>query len=626
MRSPRLLSRTGCLLPLLLGLSFPASLESQIHAAAAANDTAAVRAQLAADPALIEARNTAGATPLHSAASANAFAAAALLLERGAAVEARDAYQRTPLLLCARERGDAALCGLLLSAGADINARDRFGSTSLELAAWRGKAGVVEQLLDAGAALPADRRNLEGLLGLAANQGLVRLFRAVVGAGLDPATQPFLLHGAAAGGAVEIIGALVAAGADVARADENGWTALHYAARDGRAAAVEWLVRRGAPLDARTIAGQSALNVAVEMHHDSIRDFLIGANADARPAQFPVLAGDYLGQAPPGDEPALFARGIVSSVWGLHSSVAFSPDGTMALWAPMVDIPGQLYSQGGVLASERRGGRWSAPAWAPFTGEADGDVPFFAPDGHRIYFISGRPLPGGSEARRERIWYADRTPGGWSEPRPVDDVVNDYPHHWQFSVDAAHTLYFASRVAGGRGAGDLYRSTRSAAGWNAPEPLGSAINTAADEAMPFIAPDGSYLLFSRDFDLFISFAAADGSWLEPQRLPSPINTETIELCPIVSPDGRYLFFISQRGGESHVWWVSAGFIERLRPQPQSRAVAEVPIELARNKTIVPVAVGGATTSRRVKRSNCSSAIPYATRHPPRGASGSWAAG
>ncbi len=56
-----------------------------------------------------------------------------------------------------------------------------------------------------------------------------------------------------------------------------------------------------------------------------------------------------MGQRPPGEKPELFARGMVSSVWGLHSAVAISPDGNAAMWAPMITIPGKPYSEGGVL-------------------------------------------------------------------------------------------------------------------------------------------------------------------------------------------------------------------------------------------------------------------------------------
>jgi hypothetical protein len=79
--------------------------------------------------------------------------------------------------------------------------------------------------------------------------------------------------------------------------------------------------------------------------------------------------------------------------------------------------------------------------------------------------------------------------------------------------------------------------------------------------MPFVAADGSYLLFQRNNDLHVSFRGPDGRWLAPVPLPPTVNTPEGELCPVVSPDGRYLFFMRSY----HVYWVDAAIIEDLRP-------------------------------------------------------------
>ena len=96
----------------------------------------------------LEVADAEGRTPLHCAVMNDRRDVAPALLERGAAFEARDDYQRTALILCARERGQAATGRLLIEAGADVNAKDKFGSDALELAAWRGKADFVDLLLE----------------------------------------------------------------------------------------------------------------------------------------------------------------------------------------------------------------------------------------------------------------------------------------------------------------------------------------------------------------------------------------------------------------------------------------------------------------------------------------------
>lgn len=538
-----------------------------LHSLATRNHAAAIEF-LAANGANVDAVSYGGNAALHYAAISDAADAAAVLAKKGADLEIREDYGRTPLILCARERGGPKTIQVLLESGADVNARDKFGATALNLAAWRGKKEVVDLLMNGGADIPSRGRDARDLLSMASTHGLDRLFDAVALAGGDPTfKQPdggTLLHAAAAGGSARIIGILIDKGLDINQKDNYGWTPLHYAARDGRAEAVDKLAAAGADLEARTVMGQSPLNVADERGYENVRGLLISRGAGDRPIQFPVLTGDYLGQEPPGEKPELFAPGIVSSIWGLHSSAAFSPDGNSLMWAPMIGFPGQLYSSGGIYLSERINGRWTAPRFTEFTGDEEGDVPFFAPDGSRVYYISAQDLPGVPNSGKERIWHVDRTPGGWSEPKAVNPAVNDYPHHWQISVDSDHTLYFSSSVPDGHGQGDIYSSERLDGEWLKPVNLGPPINTDESEEMPFIAPDGSYLLFSRSYDLYISFSKESGGWTEPAKLESPINSPSLDFCPIVSPDGRYMFFISQRGGESHIWWVDAGFIGKLK--------------------------------------------------------------
>jgi ankyrin repeat protein len=510
-------------------------------------------------------------TPLHLASMSDRTATVAVLLKSGAALETRDDYFRTALILCARERGQAATGRLLIEAGADVNAIDKFGDSAVGLAAWRAKSEFVDLLLEKGAQLPAGGPQLQGMLTEAATNGLPRLFRRLIGGGQDlKAVDPppgSLLRAAAAGGSAEIVGLLLDRGLDPALADRFGWTPLHYAARDGRTEAVRMLVERAAPLDARTLMGQSAYNVAKERTMEPVAALLAAKGADTSGIRFPVLSGDYLGQKPAGEEPELFAPGIVSSVWGLHSTAVFSPDGTEVYWAPMMTFPGEVYSRGGLLMMKRVDGRWTAPAWAPFSGpDAADDVPFFSPDGKRILFISSRSLPGVTAGGDEGIWFAERAAdGGWTEPRPLDPLVNASDMHWEFSMDRQGNLYFGGQGPDSRGSNDIYLARFSGGKYEKPVNLGGPINTADGENTPFIAPDGSYLVFSRQYDLWVSFRGADGAWSEPAKLGSEVNTPAIELCPIVTADGRYLFFLSGRGGESHAYWVSAKVIERLRP-------------------------------------------------------------
>ncbi len=209
------------------------------------------------------------------------------------------------------------------------------------------------------------------------------------------------------------------------------------------------------------------------------------------------------------------------------------------------------------MMSRRVNGRWRYPEVATLGSRPMDDVPLVSADGGRLYDMSRRPLPGTTQASgKENIWVAERAGTGWGEPRLLDQAVNALPQHWQFAVDKDGGVYFSSNWKGARG---LFYSPWANGRHADAVPLGTPINANGTEGMPFIAKDGSYLLFSRDMDIWVSFRGPDAAWKAPVRLPSPINTEDTEICPTVSPDGRYLFFL--RG---ELMWVEAGIIEELR--------------------------------------------------------------
>jgi ankyrin repeat protein len=576
-----------------------ASAEAQtVFEAVGRGDLAAVRALVSADSALVAARDQAQNTPLHVAARAgptevvtlllargadvnaanyqqetplhwatlgNRHGVVELLLRRGGRVDPRQSYGRTPLLLVARETGNLEMARRLLDAGADVNARDRFGSTPLELSAWRGFRDVVDLLLDRGATVPADARAAGEMLAMAAERGLERLFRLLSGrvpvpTGDDGAA---MLRAAAGGGSAAIVGILVGRGLDANARDRYGRTALHYAAENGRTEAVRLLLERGAQPDVRSLAGVSPLNAAEAFERTEAARVLVERGASRAPAAFPELRGPYLGQPAPGRVRTPFALDIVSTHTFQHGTVAFSPDGAEAFWSSSLPDVEPGYSYGMIVTSRVENGRWTPPRLAPFSRPRVGDdVPFFHPDGSKLFFISRRD--GGGES----IWWVDRKPDGWSEPRRVEGGPNTKGMHWQFSVAADGSIYFNSADPGGAGRGDLYVSRFADGRYQDPVSVGAPLNTEFDEAAPFIAPDQSYLLFMRQggpggagsVDLYASFRSADGTWSPPRNLGPGVNTAEDEICPIVSPDGRYLFFNS--GADNY--WVDAAVIADLR--------------------------------------------------------------
>jgi ankyrin repeat protein len=78
----------------------------------------------------VNARNSAGQTPLLEAAQNGHVKAMGIFLSRGADVNARDDHGRTALMIAAGAE-DVKMVRLLLSKGADVNVKDESGFTAL---------------------------------------------------------------------------------------------------------------------------------------------------------------------------------------------------------------------------------------------------------------------------------------------------------------------------------------------------------------------------------------------------------------------------------------------------------------------------------------------------------------
>lgn len=124
----------------------------QIDSANAAGETAlmiaALRGERAAAEQLLERGaqvNREGWSPLHYAASGPSTALVALLLDRGAAIDARSPNGTTPLMMAARY-GDERSALLLLERGADARKRNDRDLTAADFARLSSRAGLAERL------------------------------------------------------------------------------------------------------------------------------------------------------------------------------------------------------------------------------------------------------------------------------------------------------------------------------------------------------------------------------------------------------------------------------------------------------------------------------------------------
>lgn len=119
---------------------------------AALGNATALAARLDEDKTLVQAWHSSGWTLLHFAAFGGNVNTAALLIDRGAEIEARakNKFENTPLQV-AGLTGQVEMSALLIKKGADVRASYEHGVTALHLAAELGSVDLLKILLDAGA-------------------------------------------------------------------------------------------------------------------------------------------------------------------------------------------------------------------------------------------------------------------------------------------------------------------------------------------------------------------------------------------------------------------------------------------------------------------------------------------
>jgi len=207
----------------------------------------------------------------------------------------------------------------------------------------------------------------------------------------------------------------------------------------------------------------------------------------------------------------------------------------------------------GLYLTRRSGEGWSEPALLPVSGRYPDYEPSLLPnDGSVLVFNSKRPWSDGRLPPRNDLWMALRTADGWGEARPITSV-----NSWEFEESYA-TLAADGRMVFLKGLGDerydLYES-RLQADRTFSAPVRSSVSTDQfGEADPMIAPDGSYLIFTRwdpaigwdkGCDLYIAFRQGDG-WGAPVPL-SDLNSPGPDYGAALSPDGQWLYFRSRSG-------------------------------------------------------------------------------
>jgi ankyrin repeat protein len=211
------------------------------------------------------------------------------LLKAGANVQAANRYGITPLYL-ACQNGSAAMIEKLLKAGADANGTVTEGETALMTASRTGNPDAVKILLDHGAAVDAKESwHGETALMWAAAEGHPEAIRMLIehGASVEarsnqnqwarqttseprekwlPLGSLTPLMFAARQGCLECVKILADAKADISAGDPDGISVMVLAIINGHYDVADYLINKGANVNAADKTGRTALYSAVDFH------------------------------------------------------------------------------------------------------------------------------------------------------------------------------------------------------------------------------------------------------------------------------------------------------------------------------------------------------------------------
>lgn len=184
--------------------------------------------------------NREGLNPLLSACNGGRLEVAKMLVEMGADVQVLSTARYTGLVMAA-SNGHLDVVQWMHAQGVSVHATTNSGDTALTLASYNGHLHVMEWLLDHGGATVEPQSPNAGALALVA---------------------------AANGDRPQAIEFLVKRGADVNACGADGRRPLFAAAQRGHLACVQLLALLGADLQARTNTYNDALGASLE-HHDT---------------------------------------------------------------------------------------------------------------------------------------------------------------------------------------------------------------------------------------------------------------------------------------------------------------------------------------------------------------------
>lgn len=196
---------------------------------------------------------------------------------------------------------------------------------------------------------------------------------------------------------------------------------------------------------------------------------------------------------------------------------------------------------------------------APLNTQGPNFISSITPDGNTVILTLGNRYTKNGKMKAG-VSVSTRTSEGWTKPVPFE-IINEINMHQKsnyFLANNREVLLMSVEADPTFGSRDLYVSFLMDDGrWSEPLNLGPDINTALEEASPFLAPDDKTLYFSSDgytgygkLDIYITRRLDETwtKWSEPENLGPLINSPEEDAFFNIPPTGEYGYFSRDSAG------------------------------------------------------------------------------
>ncbi|KAM6165186.1 LOW QUALITY PROTEIN: death-associated protein kinase 1-like [Erethizon dorsatum] len=237
----------------------------------------------------LDVKDKSGETALHVAARYGHADVVQLLCSFGSNPDFQDKEEETPLH-CAAWHGSNPVAKALCEAGGNVNIKNPEGETPLLTASARGHRDIVECLAEHRADLNASDKDEHIALHLAVQRCQMEVIKILISRGYSVDFQDkhgnTPLHVACKDGNVPTVVALCEANCALDISNKYGRTPLHLAANNGILDVLWYLCLMGASVEALTLDGKTAEDLAKLEQHEHVAGLLARLRKDAHPGLF----------------------------------------------------------------------------------------------------------------------------------------------------------------------------------------------------------------------------------------------------------------------------------------------------------------------------------------------------